>query len=496
MKAVILAGGEGTRLRPLTSNQPKPMMPIANAPMMEHIVRLLAEHGFDDIVVTVAFMANHIRNYFGDGSEFGVRMRYATEEAPLGTAGSVRNAQAELDDTFLVISGDVLTDIDLGLIVERQRERDAFATIALKRVENPVDFGIVITRPDGQIERFLEKPTWGQVFSDTINTGIYVLDPGVFEFIPGGDVVDFSSDVFPPVLEKGLPLLGTVVDGYWEDVGTLESYRTAHENLLDGEVRIERPGFQLRERVWIGEGVEISPDAIMNGPVLIGDNSRVEAGAVIGQYTVLGADVVVKADAHIERSVVHDHCYIGHSARLRGAVVGRANDIREHAHIEEGVVIGDECFVGARAIVNPGVKIYPFKSVEAGALVTSSIVWESKGARTLFGRRGVRGLANVDITSEVAVRLAMAYGTALKKGSVVCTSRDTSRSARALKRAIIAGLNLAGVHVLDLELSTVPVTRFQVRNQQAYGGVSVRLAPGDPDSVEIRFMDEHGADID
>ncbi len=495
MKAVILAGGEGTRLRPLTSNQPKPMMPIANVPMMEHIVKLLAGHGFDDIVVTVAFMANHIRNYFGDGSELGVRMRYATEEAPLGTAGSVRNAMDELDETFLVISGDVLTDVDLGAVVEQHADRKAFATIALKRVENPVDFGIVITRPDGEIERFLEKPTWGQVFSDTINTGIYVLDPGVFEFIPDGEVVDFSGDVFPSVLERGLSLHGMVVDGYWEDVGTLESYRTVHENLLDGEVRIERPGFQLRERVWIGEGVEISPDAILNGPVLIGDNSRVEAGAVVGAYTVLGADVVVKADAHIERSVVHDHCYIGHSARLRGAVVGRANDIREHAHIEEGVVIGDECFVGARAIVNPGVKIYPFKTVEGGALVTSSIVWESKGARTLFGRRGVRGLANVDITSEVAVRLAMAYGTALKKGSVVCTSRDTSRVARALKRAIIAGLNLSGVHVMDLELSTVPVNRFHVRSERAQGGISVRLAPDDPDSVEIRFLDEDGADL-
>jgi mannose-1-phosphate guanylyltransferase/phosphomannomutase len=496
MKAVILAGGEGTRLRPLTSNQPKPMMPIANVPMMEHIVKLLARHGFDDIVVTVAFMANHIRTYFGDGSEFGVRMRYATEEAPLGTAGSVRNAKAELDETFLVISGDVLTDVDLSAIVERHRAQKAFATIALKRVENPVDFGIVITRPDGTIERFLEKPTWGEVFSDTINTGIYVLDPGVFDFIPEGEVVDFSNDVFPAVLEQGLPLLGTVVDGYWEDVGTLESYRTAHENLLDGQVQLDLPGFQLREGVWIGEGVDVSPDAIIHGPVLVGDNSRVEAGAVLAPYTVLGADVVVKADAQLERTVVHDHGYIGHSARLRGAVIGRANDIREHAHIEEGVVIGDECFVGARAIISPGVKIYPFKTVEAGALVTSSIVWESKGARTLFGRRGVRGLANVDITSEVAVRLAMAYGTALKKGSVVCTSRDTSRVARALKRAIIAGLNLSGVHVMDLELSTVPVTRFQVRSERAQGGISVRLAPDDPDSVEIRFFDEKGADID
>src|SRR5438552_9164853 len=166
-----MAGGEGTRLRPLTSNQPKPMIHLANRPMMEHIVRLLQKHGFDDIVVTVAFMANNIRSYFGDGSEFGVRMVYATEETPLGTAGSVRNAMDELDDAFLVISGDVLTDIDLSAVVRFHQERGALATIALKAMDNPLEFGIVLTREDGSVERFLEKPTWGEVFSDTVNTG-------------------------------------------------------------------------------------------------------------------------------------------------------------------------------------------------------------------------------------------------------------------------------------------------------------------------------------
>jgi mannose-1-phosphate guanylyltransferase/phosphomannomutase len=496
VKAVILAGGEGTRLRPLTSNQPKPMLPIANAPMMEHIVRLLAKHGFDDIVVTVAFLANHIRNYFGDGSDFGVRMRYATEESPLGTAGSVRNAMDELDETFLVVAGDALTDIDLGAVMKAHKARDAFVSIALKRVENPVEFGIVITREDGTIERFLEKPTWGEVFSDTINTNIYVLQPEIFDYIPAQQVVDFSGDVFPQLLADGRRLVGHVVDGYWEDVGTLEAYRRAHEDILDGHMNLEIPGFEVREGVWLGEGADVSPEAEVIGPVLIGDNSRVERGAVLRPYTVLGADVVVKADAELERCVVHDHVYMGHAARARGAVIGRASDLRDYSRVDENVVIGDECFVGDHAIINQSVKIYPFKTVEAGALVTSSIVWESKGARTLFGRRGVRGLANVDITSEVAIRLAAAYGTALKKGSVVCTSRDTSRSARALKRAIIAGLQLAGVNVMDLELATLPLTRFQVRSQRAQGGISVRLVPGDPESVEIRFIDEDGADID
>ncbi|MCU1458341.1 MAG: mannose-phosphate guanyltransferase [Actinomycetia bacterium] len=496
MKAVIMAGGEGTRLRPLTSNQPKPMMPMANRPMMEHIVRLLVANGFDDIVVTVAFLANQIRNYFGDGSEFGVRIRYATEDSPLGTAGSVRNAADELTEPFLVISGDVLTDCDLAAFVQAHTESGAMASIVLKREDNPLEFGIVITREDGSIERFLEKPTWGQVFSDTINTGIYVLDPKVFDFIPADEVVDFSSDVFPQMLEKGLPMYGWVMDGYWEDVGTLEAYTRAHQDILDGRVKVDIEGFRVGDHVWLGEGSDVDPGARVEGPVVIGENCRVEAGAHLRQYTVLGSDVVVKSDSFLERAVVHDHVYIGAGTRLRGSVVGRNTDLRGDDRAEEGVVIGDECFIGEHVVINPGVKIYPFKTIEAGAVLNSSIVWESRGTRTFFGRRGVRGLANVDITPEIAVRLAMAYGTALKKGAVVTTSRDTSRAARALKRAIIGGLNLAGINVEDLELATVPLTRFHVNKERAQGGISVRLAPGDPSSVEIRFFDAKGRDID
>src|SRR5437588_10294221 len=221
-----MAGGEGSRLRPLTSNQQKAMLPMANRPMMEHIVRLLRQHGFDDLVVTVAFMANHVRTYFGDGSEFGVRMVYATEETPLGTAGSVRNARAELDERFLVIAGDVLTDMDISAVVRFHEERGALATITLKAMENPLEFGIVITREDGSIERFLEKPTWGQVFSDTINTGIYVLEPEIFDYIPEGRPVDFSSEVFPALLADAKPLFGLRCEGYWEDVGALGAHRT------------------------------------------------------------------------------------------------------------------------------------------------------------------------------------------------------------------------------------------------------------------------------
>jgi mannose-1-phosphate guanylyltransferase/phosphomannomutase len=495
VKAVIMAGGEGTRLRPLTSNLPKPMMSLANRPMMEHIVRLLKEHGFEDIVVTVAFMANVIRNYFGDGSEFGVRMVYATEETPLGTAGSVRNAMDELDERFLVISGDVLTDIDLSAIVRFHEEKGALATIGLKAMENPLDFGIVITHEDGAVERFLEKPTWGQVFSDTINTGIYVLEPEIFDYIPADRPVDFSGEVFPALLEAAKPLYGHVSEGYWEDVGTLEAYVSAHHDVLDNKVDIDVPGFRLAEGVWLGEGAEVDPGARVDGPVVIGAYCRVEAGAHLSEYTVLGSNVRVGADAYLERAVIHDNAYLGPAVRLRGCVVGRSSDLRRGARCEEGVVLGEECFVGEHAVINPSVKVYPFKTVEANAIINSSIVWESRGARTLFGRLGVAGLANVDISPELAVRVAMAYGTSLKKGATVTTSRDSSRAARALKRAIMVGLNATGVNVEDLELATIPVTRFEVRTFRSQAGVTVRLSPDDPQSVIIRFFDSAGIDI-
>lgn len=491
-----MAGGEGTRLRPLTSNQPKPMITIANRPMMEHIVGLLGRHGIDEIVVTVAFLAEAVRNYFGDGSEFGVKISYATEDTPLGTAGSVLNAREQLTERFLVISGDVLTDVDISSIVEFHDKSDAVATIALKAMDNPLEFGIVITGADGTVERFLEKPTWGQVFSDTVNTGIYVLEPEVFDFIPSGRAVDFSSEVFPAMLAAQKKVVGCPVDGYWEDVGTLEAYLSSHYDVLDSKVRLDIPGFRLRTGVWIGEGVEVDPTATIIGPAVIGDYARIGPYATIGAYTVLGANVRIGADATLEHAVVHDNCFVGQSASLRGCVIGRSSDLRRGARCEEGVVVGDRCRIGADALLSEGVKIYPSKTVEPGAVVNSSLIWEARASRSLFGRRGVSGIANVDISPELAVRLSMAYAATLPKGSAVVTSRDTSRAARVLKRAIMVGLNSSGLNVEDLEAASMPVTRFAVRTTRAQGGVSVRLAPDDPQSVVIRFLDESGLDID
>jgi mannose-1-phosphate guanylyltransferase/phosphomannomutase len=496
VKAVIMAGGEGTRLRPLTTSQPKPMLPMANQPMVAHVISLLKSHGFDEIIITVAFLANTIRTYFGDGSEFGVRIGYATEETPLGTAGSVRNARDELDERFLVISGDVLTDIDLGELVRFHDEAGAAVTLALKPMENPLEFGIVITDPKGRIERFLEKPTWGQVFSDRINTGVYVLDPLVLDYIAPDRPVDFSAEVFPALLEAGHALYGFTTERYWEDVGTLEAYLRVHEDILDAKVAVAIDAFPLRDGVWVGEGAEIDPSATIEAPVLIGDNCHIGPGARLGAYTVLGANVNVGEGAVLERSVVHDNCYIGDGAAARSAIVGRSCELRRGVNIGEGAVLGDHCRIGHHAVITVGVKVYPYKIVESNATVTSSIIWETRGARALFGRRGVSGLANVDLSPELVTRVAMAYAATLPRGASVTTSRDSSRSARMLKRAAIVGLNAAGLHVEDLEAATLPLTRFHIRTGPNRGGLAVGLDREDPQSVVIRFLDADGVDVD
>jgi mannose-1-phosphate guanylyltransferase/phosphomannomutase len=247
--------------------------------------------------------------------------------------------------------------------------------------------------------------------------------------------------------------------------------------------------------VWLGKGADVHPSAVVSGPAVIGDNCSVGPGATVGEYCVLGANVQVGDNTTLQRTVVHDNAFLGGGTRLDGCVIGRACDLRQNVRCEEGVVLGDETFVGAQAVIKSGVKVYPFKTVETGAIVNTSIVWESRGARTLFGRLGIQGLANVDISPELVMRLSMAWASTLEKGSTVTASRDTSRAARVLKRAVMVGCNAAGVHVEDLEVATIPVTRFQVRSGPSRGGVTVRLAEGDSQSVILRFFDRDGIDV-
>jgi len=492
MKAVVMAGGEGTRLRPLTSNQPKPMVPIVGKPCMEHILELLRSHGFVDVIVTVAFLPQAIRGYFGDGETLGIDIGYSVEESPLGTAGSVRHAAKQLDETFLVISGDALCDVDLSELVAFHKERGAAVTIGLKAVDNPLEFGIVVTDDEGRVERFLEKPSWGQVFSDTINTGIYVLEPEVLRHVPTDRSHDFSKELFPYLLDMGRPIYGYTLGGYWQDIGNLDQYRQANFDALEESVRLEIPGIRLRGNIWLGEGVEIDDLDQVEGPAYIGNYCRIAPSASVGSNSVLSNSVTLRERSRVVRSVIDASSHIGRASLVEGAILGRSCDLRAHVRIHEGVAIGDEVTIGSESVIMPGVRIYPFKEVESGAQIHESVIWESRASPRLFGKDLVEGLVNVDLTPDAAVRIAAALGTALPRGARVVVSRESSAACRMIKRALIAGLTSAGLDVADLRVLPAAVARHLLKSEGHDAGVHVGTSQSDPEVVQIRFFEPPG----
>jgi mannose-1-phosphate guanylyltransferase/phosphomannomutase len=496
MKAVVMAGGSGSRLRPLTVGRPKPMVPLVNKPVLAHILDLLKHHDFSEVIITVQYLADHIEDYFGDGSSLGLSIHYSVEEIPLGTAGGVKNAQQFLDETFLVISGDALTDVDLSDVLRFHRERGALATLTLKSVSDPLEYGIVTTDDQGNITQFLEKPGWGQVISDTVNTGMYILEPKVLDLMEPNKAYDFSKDIFPILLSDSEPLCGYVADGYWCDIGNIGAYMKATADVLEGRVRHIDLENHIGGGVWTGYGVEIAPDAALYGPIYLGNEVKVKGGVVIHGPAVVRDYTIIDNRVQIERSVIWRNCYVGESAEVRGAVVARQCNLKAKSVLFEGAIIGDNSLIGEGAVIHPNVKIWPGKEIDSGATVKSSIIWGSQGRRVLFGRYGVTGVVNVDLTPEYAARLGAAFGATLPKGALITINRDPHRSPRMLKRAIISGLPSAGVNVWDLGTQPLPVARYYTCHSEAVAGVHVRLSPYDQRVVDIRFIDARGLNLD
>jgi mannose-1-phosphate guanylyltransferase/phosphomannomutase len=493
MKAVVMAGGEGSRLRPLTLQRPKPMVPLVNKSCVVHILDLLARHGITEAVATLQYLAQHIRDSLGE-SYAGVDMQYAVEDVPLGTAGSVKNALSHIDDTFLVISGDALTDLDLTALVAFHKEHGSVATLALYHVPNPLEYGVVITDEEGHVRQFQEKPSWGEVFSDTINTGVYVLNPEIFDLVPKDRPFDFSQDLFPKLLQQGAPIFGYVAGGYWCDIGTIQEYQRATADILEGRVRIDL-GDALQPGIWSGDFVEIAPSAQLSGPIYLGPGVKVRDGAVIRGPAVVRAYSIIDRHAEIDRAIIWRNSYIGEGAQIHGAIVGRQCTVKAGAVLGESSVVADECTVGSGASIAPGVKIWPGKEIEAGAVVNSSLGWGGVGKRELFGRFGVTGMANVDLTPEFAARLGAAYGATLPVGSWVTMNRDPHRTSRMIKRAMIAGLPSVGINVLDVKAVPLPVARYFTDASEAAGGVHIRVSPFESRTVDIKFFDRTGMDL-
>jgi len=496
MRAVLMAGGEGTRLRPLTCDLPKPMVPILNRPIAEHIVNLLKQHQIHEIIATLYYLPDVMRDYFRDGSDFGVQMTYGIEEEQaLGTAGCVKNISALLTDTFLVISGDCITDFDLTAAIQFHQAQQSKATLVLARVPNPVEFGVVITDENQRICRFLEKPSTSEIFSDTVNTGIYILEPEVLDYLPSDQQTDFSKDLFPLLLEKGEPMFGYVAEGYWCDVGSLDSYREAQYDALQGHVKLEFAYQEHEPGVWMGQNIHIDPEATLHPPILIGDNCRIGPRANIESGTVIGDNVTIGSDADLKRPIVWNGVLIGEEAHLRACVIARGARVDRRTHVLEGAVVGALSTVGEEAQVSPGVRVWPSKHIEPGATLNINLIWGNTAPRNLFGQRGVAGLANVDITPEFAVKLGAAYASTLKPGAQVTASRDQRSISRMVSRSLISGIMSVGIDVQNLEATAIPIARCVPRTPSVIGGVHVRIHPDRADFILIEFFDDQGINI-
>ncbi len=493
MKAVIMAGGFGTRIQPLTTNLPKPMLPLFNRPIMLHIIELLKKHGITELVLLLYHQPMVIKNFFRDGSDFGVRITYVTPLEDFGTAGAVKAAAKHLDGRFLIISGDLLTDFDLGEAIRAHEKNRALATITLTRVPDPLQFGVVITDGEGRITKFLEKPGWGEVFSDTINTGIYVLEPEVLDLIPADENRDWSKDVFPLMLERQMPLYGCLAKGYWQDIGNTEAYLEACADVFKGKVKLqfeEQPGLG-GEGVLLGEEVSIPEEATTSGMVLLGSNTQVLGGVKL-KNCVVGRNCVLEEGVELENAILWDNVYLKKGCRVQGAVLCHNVRVGQGVTIEPGAVIADDTSIGDEAFIREGVLVWPRKEIEAGSIVTSNLIWGEKWRRSLFEGSVVSGLTNVELTPEFTAKLGAAFGSTLPKDSFILAGRDAFRSSRMLKRAFVGGLLSAGVNVHDCKMVPLPVLRYKLSSFGEVGGIHFRQSPHDPATTEILFLDGEG----
>ncbi len=360
MKAVILVGGQATRLRPLTTNTPKAMVPVLNTPFLEHVIRHLGRHGVDHVVLAQHHLAQPIEDYFGDGARFGVRLTYVVEDGPRGTAGAIKNVEAHLGERCFVLNGDIFTDLDFTAMLEFHRARGSVATIALTPVEDPTAYGLIEIGGQGRVTRFLEKPRWSEVTTNLINAGTYILEPDVVAGIPAGKQVSIERETFPNLVDGGRPVYGYPSSGYWMDMGTPEKYLQLHRDLLEGRSSWYAPSAQ--GGVVIGEGCRIDPAAQIAGPAVIGKGCIIDAGASLTGPVVLGEGCTVAADCRIADSILWRNVSVGRGAVVTGSMIANDCSLGEGCTLE-GAVLGDHVTVSPGARLEPDSRVRPGETV-------------------------------------------------------------------------------------------------------------------------------------
>jgi mannose-1-phosphate guanylyltransferase/phosphomannomutase len=493
-----MAGGEGSRLRPLTCSCPKPMVPVVNRPIMAHIVDLLITHDFTEIGATLQYMPGVIRDYFEHSyvQKQQVRISYFIEDKPLGTAGSVKNTRDFIQGTFLVISGDALTDLDLTAAVNFHRQKGAMATLVLTKVKYPLEYGVVITDREGRITQFLEKPAWGEVFSDTVNTGIYVLEPEVLNYFDQEHFFDFSKNLFPLLLKEKQPLFGLTLPGYWCDIGSLEQYLQANYAVLSHQTKIKAPGQEIAPRVWVEKGAEINPGANICGPALIGENCRIGPRVEIEPLTIIGSGCLIQERANLKRSVLWRNIFLGSGSALRGVILCDRVRAEPDVAIYEGAVVGSDSIIKKRSVIKPDVKLWPCKTVEAQTVVKNSLIWGTRTQKYIFGLEGITGLFNIEVTPELALRAGAAFASLQgNKNNRFSVGSDHFAASIMLKEAAAAGIQSTGARVFNLGPDITPLHRFAVRHLNLAGGIHIKTSPLNDQLITMVFLDRQGSNI-
>ncbi|PJI09027.1 MULTISPECIES: sugar phosphate nucleotidyltransferase [Clostridium] len=495
MKAIIMAGGKGTRLRPLTCNIPKPMMPIMQKPIIQYIIELLKKYDITEIGITLQYLSDEITSYFGNGKKFGVNLQYFIEKSPLGTAGSVRSAEDFLDETFVVVSGDALTDINLTKVLQYHKQKKSTVTIVLKKVDIPLEYGVAVTDECGKIDNFIEKPGWSEIFSDKVNTGIYVMEPKIFKLYNKNKKIDFSKDLFPVLLKNNEPVYGYVTNTYWRDIGNIEQFMECNFDVLNEEINVKIDAEKCKDGVWMGKDCIIEPNVKIIPPVYIGDNCKILSNAEIGPFTVLGRNSIVSEMAALKRSIVFENCYVGKYTQLRGAIVSNNVQIGKGVSIFEECSIGSGSLIGERSIIKAGVKIWPYKVIGSRAIIKTSIMWGKNSPKVLFGKNGVCGEVNVEITPEFVSKLASAFAAILKLNSkvIVCSSSDSS--CEMLKYSFMSGLVSMGMQVYSAEEMTIPMIRLSTVKFNMDAAVYLFCEEDTYEKVNILFIDKDGIAI-
>ncbi|MBE5816425.1 MAG: hypothetical protein E7315_01720 [Clostridiales bacterium] len=503
MKAVIMAGGNGQRLRPITCTLPKPMVRVCGRPILDYVLRNLKKHSVYEATITARYLNDVIISHYANGHSMSMNISYSIEDAPLGTAGSVKKAVGNIDEDVLVISGDGLSSVDISGAYRLHKEKGADVTMVLHRVEEPLQYGVVITDNNGRVTKFCEKPSWCQVFSDTVNTGTYILSPNVIKMIPEKCQYDFSSDLFPEILKNTGKIYGYMDESYWCDIGNKEMYLQANKDVLMGKMEYCGGCTLMKNGIYYGKNVTVRPGAVIEDRVMLCDGCTVSRNARISSGSVIGHGAFIGEGASIKGSVIGDNVYIGECCEIRGGVICDGVHLGSNVRVFENAVIGDESRVGASATVNKGVNVWPRKTIDSGCSIDNDVVWDNTAKKDLLTGGRIRVKDNEDIHLWDVMKYAAAFSSLFNGEGSICVgmgeaenncenTRENTRTAQSAYHSICAGVISQGGTCIKMPHTTLPVFRRFVREYSANGGIFIGQREG---GCTVTFTDGNGATI-